>query len=324
MKATPKLHLNGLRQHETDIRVETVDMTPDKAMELLANADPNRTVHQRRVGAYTRNMVAGHWRVNGETVKLAPDGKLIDGEHRLWAVVKAGDMGIKSVPMMVAFNVPRDVRQTVDTGKARSYTDVLKIRGYGGKGRVLASTMRYIALYRAGALSPSGIGGRLIMTHEELDAIYEDADALARVEFFIETYAHGMRFAPAVGFVYWRGSQDDEEVAQDWAYGVKTGTEMAADDPRYQLRERFHEPSKRTMGQEEAIGLAIKSYNLFVLGEKVPNLRWRSRGNSAEAFPVFLSDQKASSRTGLKPDERRVLMRHAVKKSTHARAGAGA
>lgn len=261
-------HLHGLRQAATDIHIDSVEMTPAKAMELLANADPNRTVHERRVSALARDMIAGRWRLNAENIKIAPDGKLIDGEHRLWAVVRAEEHGVKSVPMMVAFNVPREARQTIDTGKPRSYADVLKIRGYSGKGRFFASTLRYIAAYKAGVFRRSHLRS-VMMTHEEIDAMYADRDTMNLLEFFEASYMKGMRYAPATGFVFWRASQDDAALAQEWAAGVQTGVDMKADDPRYQLRERFHEPTKRSLEQFEAIALAIKSWNLFSLGETV-------------------------------------------------------
>lgn len=315
-------HLAGLRQVDTDIHVEMVEMTPAKAMEILANADPNRTVHERRVSAMARDIIGGRFKLNAETIKLAPSGKLQDGEHRLWALVRAAetDPSIKSVPVAVAFNVPPEVRPTIDTGKSRSYADVLRIRGEP-RGRFYASALRYIGLYQAGAftVSENPVRSNMMMTHQELDALHSDKRLLGLLELFEENYLAGMRYAPAVAFVFTRAAEVSMELAQEWAEGVQTGTEMKADDPRFQLRERFHEPTKGKLPQTEVVALAIKSWNLFMLGERVPNLRWRSRGNAAEGFPTFLQDQKPSKRTGLKPDEVKVL-RRAKKRAGKAKA----
>lgn len=297
-----------LKPMATDVRTVTVEMTSTLAMDLLSKADPNRTVHERRVGAYARDMIAKAWEQNGETVKLAPDGKLMDGEHRLWAVVRACEAGIKSVPMLIATNVPRSARKTVDTGKPRSYTDVLRIRGYSGKGRTIAGILRYIVLYRAGALQGAG-KGNIQVTHSEMDAVYTEKATIQLVEYFAETWASRVRYGSATGFVWWRARQDDEEKADNWIEGVASGTEMKGSDPRFQLRERYLDAAVRPFPATEAIALAIKSWNLYYTGTTEPNLRWRQRGNAAEGFPAFYTDDKPATDLHRAPGHRAAIDR---------------
>lgn len=312
-----------LARADTKVRVENVVVTPEAALEILGRKDSNRTVHERRVNAYARDMAGGEWKLNGETIKLAPDGNLIDGEHRLWAVIRANELdpSFKGVPMAVAQNVDRETRRTIDTGKPRSYTDVLRIRGLGAEGRVLGSIMRNIVLYRHGKLagrtsisSQGGATGSTLVTHSEIDAVYADKKTLQTLSYFVERWGqsgNSVRVAKPVpvGFVYWRAAQDDPAKAEEWAEGVATGVDMKADDPRYQLRERYLEPTTRRMAYAEALALAIKSWNLYSTGERVANLRWRTRGNAAEGFPEFLSDQRKSSRSGLTAEETKAKLR---------------
>ena len=101
-------------------------ITPQKAVELLANNGVNRRLDNRLVERYAAAMRRGDWKVNGETIKVGKDGRLLDGQHRLNAVVKSG----LSVPIMAAFDVDPDSFDTIDTGKMRSGTDTMHILGY--------------------------------------------------------------------------------------------------------------------------------------------------------------------------------------------------
>jgi hypothetical protein len=103
-----------------------------RAGELLGSQDaalrgvqgPYR--HQRslsalRVSEYSREMLAGRWRLTHQGIALDPQGRLLDGQHRLRAVLEAdlSQSGIV-VPMMVTVGVPRDTFAVMDSGRPRS------------------------------------------------------------------------------------------------------------------------------------------------------------------------------------------------------------
>jgi hypothetical protein len=276
--------LRGLKQVDAPWEMHTVMVTPEFALELLGNMDPNRSISQRKVNGFARDMLAGKWRLNAETMKLAEDGKLIDGEHRLWAVTEAK----VAVPMTIAYGVPRDWRRTVDTGRSRSFSDIMKIEGATlGSGRTAAGVIRLIALYRIGRLAQPKT---IFPTHEELESILAEPGIAATIEDFGNRYIRRVRHPSIIGFVYWRAMQDDQDKARDWAEGVATGLDMKADDPRYQLRERLNEPKAGHWPTLEVTALAIKSWNLFYTGKRVPNLRIRLTGAAPEGFPEFVTD----------------------------------
>jgi hypothetical protein len=65
-------------------------ITPDMAADLLAVNVSNRNVRQRRVDQYARDMQVGRWQPTGEPITISDTGKLLNGQHRLMAVVQAG------------------------------------------------------------------------------------------------------------------------------------------------------------------------------------------------------------------------------------------
>lgn len=78
-----------------DSRIVTI--TPALALALLERNERNRPVVQERVALYARDMSSGSWQVNNQGLALGADGELYDGQHRLWAVVRART----DVPMLV-------------------------------------------------------------------------------------------------------------------------------------------------------------------------------------------------------------------------------
>lgn len=95
------------------------------AKQLLEQNPRNRRVNRTIVARYAADMKAGLWVNNGQGIVISPEGELLDGQHRMHAIVEAQT----SVAMMVVRGVPRDVFATLDSGKPRSAGDVLSIEG---------------------------------------------------------------------------------------------------------------------------------------------------------------------------------------------------
>lgn len=108
-------------------------ITPELAQEILDKSkiifnskekgkSKQRRVRWKTVDLYVKAIQEGRWRLNGETIKLDKFGAVIDGQHRLWAVIKAG------IP--TSFLVVRDVDSedvgTIDIGLKRSLENALQ------------------------------------------------------------------------------------------------------------------------------------------------------------------------------------------------------
>jgi hypothetical protein len=109
------------------IRIEIVRVTPEMAKAWLDKNKSNRPLRMRLVRAYAEEMAHRRWVVNKDTIGIATDGTLIDGQHRLNAVVLSG----MSVDMLVMFDAPSDKRavQTIDNGGPRNGGDALHYEG---------------------------------------------------------------------------------------------------------------------------------------------------------------------------------------------------
>ncbi len=100
-------------------RSEVVLVSPAMAEYWLQSNTFNRKVRKSRVRLYARDMAAGRWLFNPQGIEFAVDGTLINGQHRLMAIVQSG----VTVQMVVWFNVPPSTRQVIDIGGGRSLAD---------------------------------------------------------------------------------------------------------------------------------------------------------------------------------------------------------
>lgn len=133
-------------QSKSYINFSFADITPKRATEILAtNHINNRSLSQSTINKYADMMQKGMWHVAGcEAIKLSSDGVLVDGQHRLTAIVQAN----RTITMLLITGVPKKVFSTLDTGKTRSLNDAMKISGITVKGGVQRASSSLNIVYR--------------------------------------------------------------------------------------------------------------------------------------------------------------------------------
>jgi hypothetical protein len=139
------------------IRPVITSIGPDDAAELLATNAGNRRLNPRSVQRYASDMAAGRWRETGEAIKVGTDGRLLDGQHRLAAIIHSG----VTVSMLVICDVDPTAAVSMDQGVSRTMADQLTIlgeknaRGKAAVGRLLYSWDQGRALGSPPARKPS-------------------------------------------------------------------------------------------------------------------------------------------------------------------------
>jgi hypothetical protein len=110
------------------MRYEVVEVTPAMATAWQAkNAACQRKLRQTIVDRYARDMLNGAWKLTHQGIAFDNKGMLIDGQHRLAAIQKAG----VPVKMVVVRDAPTTAFDHVDIGFCRTTADVLKAQGEG-------------------------------------------------------------------------------------------------------------------------------------------------------------------------------------------------
>jgi len=100
-------------------------VTPEIADQLLASNVRNRPLSISKVKEYAGQMRNGDWKYNGESIKISSDGIILDGQHRLQAVI----MSKSPIVSEIIYNLPSDSFDTIDVGKQRSGGDIFAING---------------------------------------------------------------------------------------------------------------------------------------------------------------------------------------------------
>lgn len=131
-------------------------ISPNIAERMLGNNENNRNVNSNHVLHLAHQMKTGNFRLTGDTIKIAKSGRLLDGQHRLLAVIKAG----LPVEFIVVRDLEEDVFKFIDTGKVRTATDVLTIAGVENAAKI-SSLVRFIISYKLGSLASTGHTGGL-------------------------------------------------------------------------------------------------------------------------------------------------------------------
>lgn len=101
-------------------------VTPEQAQAWLEGNVHNRTVRDSKVEQYGRDMVAGRWMLTHQGIAFDKAGTMIDGQHRLFAIMNTG----VSVRMMVTYNAEMETQAVIDGGLIRTMVDVGKL-AYG-------------------------------------------------------------------------------------------------------------------------------------------------------------------------------------------------
>lgn len=139
---------------------ETINITPAQAqtwLDTLQKAVEEGRARQRNtseqvISRYADDMRNGKWGLTHQGIAFNSDGILLDGQHRLWAIIRSG----VTVPMVIAFNLDEGPAEgihpidLIDCGKQRTVGNRLQLHGIANA-NYLAATMTAVARLYTGS-----------------------------------------------------------------------------------------------------------------------------------------------------------------------------
>lgn len=266
--------INALKKAESGVETRLVYFDPETAQRYLAWNGQNRKMSKATVDRYAKAMTAGKWVANGETIKMSASGALIDGQHRLQAVVKSGE----TVPMFVMTGLDHEAFKTIDIGRKRTGGDILSIYSpeYGGRNRrVLASTLRLLASFSANGV----FNQASLHTFDHTDMI----DVLERNPQIIDSidYAQNMKDAsrlcpvPCLAVLHYLFKRKDPANALKFFYWLDTGLEIEKGNPVAALRSRLLNIRRQSARVDTPLILpyVVRAWQHLREGEECQNLR---------------------------------------------------
>ncbi|MBN8740704.1 MAG: hypothetical protein BGP24_14765 [Lysobacterales bacterium 69-70] len=264
--------------------IHDVLVTPEIAQVWLGYNRNNRNLNDKRVEQYAEEMLAGAWKANGDSIRFSKSQKLLDGQHRLNAIIRSG----KAQRCIIVVGLDDETQVTVDTGKKRAPSDVLNIEGVGYWDALqLATAMHVIINVHAGLQWHSTVRRT---NHEIRDFWLEHPKITQSLEHIRGLPRHypPLHHSKAIALHYFFAMRDPA-AADQFMDDLFTGASLASSDPVYQLRERLI--AARNAGESlkpHALWHAvIKAWNLRRKGRRVTSAR-SIFPRTGDEFPTVL------------------------------------
>lgn len=254
-------------------KFEVHDITPDMAKTILTHRNKNnRKYRYNQIGKLSEAIENGEWQVTNQGLAFDKEGNLIDGQHRLAAVLQTR----KTVPMMVATNMAPEIFNVVDTGSKRSTGDALDILG-SEEGRVVSGAIKTLICYKkypdktwSGTAIQQPSSSEIVKIYKERSDEFEALLSVIR-----KKHKSFKCFSPSLGLtlcillldVGW----SDIQIWEFWD-AVTVGANLPPNSVILSFRNQLADPyfRKRHYGtQRYMLNAFIKCFNSFITKESV-------------------------------------------------------
>ena len=269
-------------------------MTPELAKSYLENAAVNRSLSEPAIKRYAAAMSKGQWSLS-QPIIFDGYGRLIDGQHRLMAVIRSGQK--------VQFNVLRGVASIrhMDAGRARKPADVLKMSGYKNA-TTLAAVTRAVMISEADPTAhplPSGSKGSDITIDDIVERVEKDPALpviAAQVAGRDRPLTRMLKSSAVAGWFIYLVSKhmDDEDVLIDFLDQAQGRVPGIPTNPAIVLYRTLNSErtDQRRLSKIERVALLVKAWNAFYETRPIKKLFYRGFGARAEKFPTLSLDNE--------------------------------
>lgn len=245
---------------------------------MLSRNTSNRRPSASRINHLSNQMGSGEWIYNGETIIVDSDDNLIDGQHRLLACIHSGSTF--TTELITGIEDSRAFA-TIDTGKARTGSDVLFIKSGTKCAPKLSAMLKIIDEY---CLSLSeGRDFKLMRpkyTNNKVLKLYKKYDHAL----FLSEKLSSRKYSSSVLSGIWVIYSINKELAEDVIRMLDDGVFTSPHCPikkLYDLCLTGFKGCRSANVMTSQIALTIKSINAYENGQKGKLLRWQPK----EPFP---------------------------------------
>jgi hypothetical protein len=258
--------------------VEKVDAR--RAHQLLDAAaragQKQRHLSEKRVEKFAHAMISGQWQLTHQAIGIDKDGIMIDGQHRMAAVIRSNT----TQEFLIAYEAEPSTFDVIDTGQARTASDILSIAGYANVNQIAAAA-RILLSYDL----VKGTKGNIASTGRQ----FTNADILKFVEgprgdilvhavneatnISSQVGRFGARSWLAAGVVLLMESGVHRDIAKEFLIKMRTGEMLAAGSPILAMRRWIMSDGgwvSNTAADRQTVGLSvfIKTLNAWLAKDR--------------------------------------------------------
>lgn len=261
-------HINKTHMIET----QAVNVTPAQADKWLmahyarieAGKFKQRNISPKVVQRYAADMRCDSWILQPDPITFDTNGDLINGQHRLEAVKKAG----KTVPMMVSTGWPAagkgnkdlDTIDAIDRGRPRSIAHQLQMHGTENSTVIASSVAAFIRILTGGHNIPIGYATTVY--------ILDKLGTRKHIEAMVNIMTHPK--ARIVGPLAWYRTVNREK-ADDFATRIEN-MEFEQGSPPW-LFTKFRRDAQRGHSQAVNIRVLCNCLRAWDTGTEITQLR---------------------------------------------------
>ena len=273
-KRSKKTRSSGANGVSFSAKVETIGA--QTAKKYLATMGRNRLKRGRLKQRYQDAMRAGQWKLTGESIKFNTKGELIDGQHRLEAVIETG----VEITILVCRNVPDDAFMELDTGGMRTPGDILTVQGYDYTSGVAAAIRNITSIYEIeGGAAGSTLGHKRVDPETLLEYAAQYRNELVEAVKATMTKEAKMVCRPPSLFasLYFIFAEHNKKGTAEFFTSLIDGTNLERHGPVYELRRlllQFAADKHRKRPAFYKAAITIKAWNAYQTRRDVHSLRY--------------------------------------------------
>jgi hypothetical protein len=262
----------GNIQHNAEY--EIILVTPSLANEWLSFNLHNRKINPNAVARLVSDMKNGRWQDNGESIKFDRENRLIDGQHRLLAIIASG----VELRLLVVRNLEPASQQTIDIGVSRTSGQIAGMLGVTNA-HELAALAHLLLRYERSRDSVWNTSASATKT-EIVKFVTSHTSELTQANSFGNQARRAARIksAPYALLAFHVLRQYDEGTWMKWHDRIVDGVGLSQTDPRLALRNQSMRRDSARQGswaQQEMTGVVIKAWNAYVTNRAVKVLIFR-------------------------------------------------
>lgn len=268
-------HAAKIHGCSNEIVAEVVRITPAIATQWLRANKKNRPIRKRHVVFLAQEILNGNWQVNGQAIVIAENENVLDGQHRLLAVIEAG----QAIETLVVYGIPERAFSTIDTGAVRSGADALCLHFEEytvTTVKTVATAVPWVRQLERGLVHNFQ---RKISNTEIIEYAKEHLSLFQHSERLQSFPKDNRPLSIGVGTaVYEMFSRKDEETADEFMRSLYTGEALSREDVEWQIRHAFQKDAQRTttkLPYPIKVRMVIKGWN------------WRRRGMPTASYQTI-------------------------------------
>ena len=246
-----------------------ITITPEIAAAYLDVNAGNRPLTSSHVDNLSSAMSRGEWIFNGDSVRIANSGRLIDGQHRLNAIIKCG------IPqkMMVVSGLDDKAFLTIDCGRLRQPADTLAIKGFKHTS-ALSSAARFLMNINSGHTIHGKGSAQKYTSTQILETVINNPNLAVSAAYGSSKRSRKYIGPALLAFCHYWFIKHDYIAGTEFFNEIESGEYSYKFSPIAALKEKLidNAVSTKKLNRDEKAAYVFAAFNKYLNGEQVKRL----------------------------------------------------